>query len=188
MAKTPNTKQRLIDSFARQLASRGYEGTSLVEVAKENGITKPSLYHHFPDGKGALYLAAATDFISQRHTNLASALDASGRGLADRLERIVRAVADPTGAQVTFDQRIFDALPLVDETIRSEISREYVTKLLDPVEQVMRDAIAAGELAQDSSGFLTNAFLHLARGTDLAPDDEELPSKLVALFIKGAAR
>lgn len=179
-----DTKQRLVDTFARHLANNGYAGVSLIEVVQEIGIKRPSLYHHFPGGKDALYAAAAHDFIDRQHEKLAVGL-AAGGDLENRLVAIVRAVADPSGAQVSFDQRLFDALPLVDDSIRDDVSREYVTKLLDPVEAVFRDAIEAGELAGDSA-FLTNAFLHLTRATDLRPGDDSLAPKLVALFLNGA--
>ncbi|CAM3143566.1 TetR/AcrR family transcriptional regulator [Prescottella defluvii] len=179
-----DTKARLVETFARHLATNGYAGLSLIEVVQEVGIKRPSLYHHFPGGKDALYAAAAHDFIDRQHEKLQAGLASDG-DLTDRLVAIVRAVADPSGAQVSFDQRLFDALPLVDDPIRDEVSRAYVTKLLDPVEAVIRDAVEARELAGDE-GFLTNALLHLARATDLRPDDDSLAPKLVALFLNGA--
>jgi AcrR family transcriptional regulator len=182
-----DTRGRLVDAFARQLAVYGYAGVSLEVVAREAGIRKPSLYHHFPGGKDELYAVVADRFIEERHALLVGALSAPG-GLRDRLVAVVRALSDPTGAALSFDQRLFDALPLVAEGIRDRVSEAYVGKLLGPVEGLFREAISSGALAGDDPGFLTNAFLHLARATDLGVDDAGLPVRLVDLFLDGAVR
>lgn len=42
------TKQRILDSAARLIQSRSYEGFSFQDVADEVGIRKASIYSHFP--------------------------------------------------------------------------------------------------------------------------------------------
>jgi AcrR family transcriptional regulator len=48
----------------------GYQGLSLDAVAREAGIKKPTLYHHFPGGKETIYAEVAHDFIETQHTAL----------------------------------------------------------------------------------------------------------------------
>lgn len=50
------TAERILDAAEDVFAHRGYDGTTLREVADRVGIRIPSLYNHF-DGKLALYLA-----------------------------------------------------------------------------------------------------------------------------------
>jgi len=187
MTNTPDTRSRLKQVFAAHLARHGYAGVSLHAVAAESGIKKPSLYHHFPGGKDELYAEVAHDFIEDRHRALTAALATEG-GLPEVLMAVVSVSADPSGAVVAFDQRLFDALAVVGEAVRTDVSATYVAKLLRPMEEFFRGAVDAGELAGPDAAFLANAFLHLARATDLAPADSTLPERLVRLFLDGAGR
>ncbi|MGZ4542403.1 MAG: TetR/AcrR family transcriptional regulator [Mycobacteriaceae bacterium] len=179
------TRTRIRNVFAQHLATTGYQGLSLDAVAREAGIKKPTLYHHFPGGKETIYAEVAHDFIDTQHTALAAAIATEG-DLSARLVAIVDAFADPAAAQVSFGQRLFDALPFVGADIRDEVSSSYVSKLLAPVEELFRVAIADHHVREDEPSFLANAFLHLARATDLDPDNPQMAHRLVALFLDGA--
>lgn len=54
------TKDRLIHSAARLFRARGYHGVGLADLLADASAPKGSLYHHFPNGKSDLALAAAT--------------------------------------------------------------------------------------------------------------------------------
>ncbi len=50
------TRVHLIEVATRLFATQGYDGTSIEAVLAESGVSRGSLYHHFP-GKEALFLA-----------------------------------------------------------------------------------------------------------------------------------
>lgn len=54
-----NTRTRLVSTAARLFRQRGYHGVGLSEILVESQAPKGSLYHHFPNGKADLALAAA---------------------------------------------------------------------------------------------------------------------------------
>ncbi|WP_299722621.1 TetR/AcrR family transcriptional regulator [uncultured Tateyamaria sp.] len=61
MTDTPRpTKDRLIHSAATLFRTRGYHGVGLADVLADAQAPKGSLYHHFPNGKSDLAIAAAT--------------------------------------------------------------------------------------------------------------------------------
>jgi TetR/AcrR family transcriptional repressor of lmrAB and yxaGH operons len=59
----PSTRDRLIRSAATIFRDKGYHGTGLAEILADAGVPKGSLYHHFPNGKSDLAIAAA-DLVS----------------------------------------------------------------------------------------------------------------------------
>lgn len=51
-----NTRHRLLEVAARQIAERGFEGTNVRAIADAAGVTSGAIYRHFPGGKDELYL------------------------------------------------------------------------------------------------------------------------------------
>ena len=56
MADPDSTRERILDVAERLFAENGLAGTAVRDIAREAGLTAPSLYNHF-DGKQALYEA-----------------------------------------------------------------------------------------------------------------------------------
>ena len=54
-----STRERLVITAATIFRQKGYHGTGLTEILEAANAPKGSLYHHFPDGKPDLALAAA---------------------------------------------------------------------------------------------------------------------------------
>ena len=50
------TRAHLVEVATRLFAARGYDDTSIEAVLAESGVSRGSLYHHFP-GKDALFWA-----------------------------------------------------------------------------------------------------------------------------------
>lgn len=55
-SESESTRERILDVAERLFAERGLAGTAVRDIAREAGLTAPSLYNHF-DGKQALYEA-----------------------------------------------------------------------------------------------------------------------------------
>lgn len=55
-SKGERTVERVLDAAEALFAERGYEGTSLREIARQAGIQQPGLYNYF-ENKQALYAA-----------------------------------------------------------------------------------------------------------------------------------
>ena len=58
MARGSEVRARMVDAGTALLARRGY-GITMLEVVKEAGAPRGSIYYHFPDGKEELAIAAA---------------------------------------------------------------------------------------------------------------------------------
>jgi AcrR family transcriptional regulator len=57
-------RQQLLDIGRRLFAERGFEGTSIEEVASQAGVSKPVVYEHF-GGKEGLYAVVVDREVSQ---------------------------------------------------------------------------------------------------------------------------
>src|ERR1700757_158870 len=60
VARGEATRGQLIATAARMFAERGYEDTSIEAVLREAGVSRGSLYHHFPS-KEVLFEAVAEE-------------------------------------------------------------------------------------------------------------------------------
>ena len=91
------TRGQLIAIATRMFAERGYEDTSIEAVLREAGVSRGSLYHHFPS-KEALFEAVAEDVeTSVGAQTLAAASEAGGPVEALRAGFVawVRLAGDP---------------------------------------------------------------------------------------------
>lgn len=194
-----DTRERILAGFTEQLLEVGYLGISLDRITAAIGIRRPSLYHHFPDGKEQLYTEVALRMIDRATERVAAAVRAPG-DLRTRLEALALIHADDPRA-AALDQRIFDATRHVGDATRAEVSTRYVEGLLVPAEQLMAAAIADGQLRPADPGLLMNVFYGMAQAVVGIPEDvgmpaelrgdpgptaEELAAQVVELFLHGA--
>ena len=70
-------KEEILDVATRLFAERGYEGTSMNDVAEAVGVRKASLFYHF-ETKEALYEAVIDRLIATVATPLGAAYEAEG--------------------------------------------------------------------------------------------------------------
>jgi AcrR family transcriptional regulator len=76
-----STREQLVRAATALFAAHGYEGTSIDAVLKETGVSRGSLYHHFP-GKEALFGAV----LENLELRVATALNTAAQGVTDPVE------------------------------------------------------------------------------------------------------
>ncbi|MCP3936029.1 MAG: TetR/AcrR family transcriptional regulator [Actinomycetia bacterium] len=84
---SPHTRERIRDEAAALFREKGFNGTSMSDLAKAVGITKSSLYHHFPS-KQAL-LAEIVELTVNRVSPLVQQVADSDRPVDERLGNAV---------------------------------------------------------------------------------------------------
>jgi AcrR family transcriptional regulator len=136
------TKDQIVHAAASLLASKGYEATSLDDVAAAAGITKGTVYYHF-DSKEALYWAVVAPNVAK---TVLRAEEAVARNPSPR-EAIIEIVMLLTrGARESNEKYMYyqEMLPLNDEMRRAirEQERRYEALVAD----VIRRGQEAGEM------------------------------------------
>ncbi|MDJ0954215.1 MAG: TetR/AcrR family transcriptional regulator [Acidimicrobiia bacterium] len=194
------TRDRILDGFADQLLEVGYRGMSLQVITEAVGIKRPSMYHHFPDGKEQIYTEVALRIIDADAARVEAALT-ENEGLEERLVALAMLHTDDA-RKVALDQRIYDATRYVSDDTRTVVSSRYVAGLLAPVRKMMASAVAAGDLREEDPELLMETFFGMAGAVQGIPDDVAMPPdkrgggrppavelahRVVALFLEGAA-
>jgi AcrR family transcriptional regulator len=88
--KQARTRAELLATAAKVFARRGYNGSSVEEIAEEAGYSHGAVYSNF-DGKADLFLVVLEEYMAERARELAGTQE----GLeGDSLEARARALAD----------------------------------------------------------------------------------------------
>ncbi len=150
------TKDRILEAALTLFAEKGYDGTSVEQIAASVGIKAPSLYKHYK-GKEAI-LQALIDAAEARYEESFGSEQHIGRIPEDSegfvqvtMERIRFTVRDPMIRKI----RIF----LVQEQFRSERLAEITTRhqidgLVKMYEKILGAMMRAGTIRQDDPAML----------------------------------
>lgn len=84
----PERRKQLLDVAMTAFAATGYHGTSMNDVARAAGVTKPVLYQHFAS-KRDLYVELVDDVANRLANNVVGAADAADTAV----ERTVNALS-----------------------------------------------------------------------------------------------
>jgi AcrR family transcriptional regulator len=109
-----------------EFAERGYDATSLREVARQPGVDA-ALVHHYFGGKAALF-GAAMDLPTDPGERIRTLVDQGTDGIGERLVRLFLAVWDPPATRT----------PML-ALLRSAVSHDEAARLL---REFLLDAVA----------------------------------------------
>jgi AcrR family transcriptional regulator len=140
-------REAILARAAELFAAHGYAGTSMNEVARACGLSKPALYHYFAD-KYALLLEIAESHVARLDTTLTGlAAELRGQPPALMLKALIeRIVHEYAGAQDAH-RVLTEDVRFLDETDRRRIldrQRRVVAAFADAVAAVRPDARETG--------------------------------------------
>jgi AcrR family transcriptional regulator len=150
-------REQLLDVGRKLFAERGYEGTSIEEIASQAGVSKPVVYEHF-GGKEGLYavvvdrevdrlLTTATQILGGEHTRekFEAAAVALLRYIEDDADgfRILVRDSHPASGAGTFGSLISDIASQVEYILGDFFrSRGYDPKLAPMYAQMLVGMVA----------------------------------------------
>lgn len=143
--RAPERRAQILDVARRVFGSSGFHEVSMDDVAREAGVTKPTLYDHFPSKKD-LYLALIDSDLESLHGRVRGALEGSS-GNRERIRASFQAYFDFVDEHAAGFRLLMQEAIGGDAEVRSRIGR-------------VRSEIA-GEVAdlivRESGGLLTRA-------------------------------
>ena len=152
-----DTKQRIIKTALRIFLDKGYERTSLREIAHQTGVTKGGIYHYF-ESKDHLFREALR-FITSEMEKWSTARFRSVRSARDMLESLFgsirsmgEAFADIVGEgsephPYSFVEILVNAARR-DEGVRREMESTY-RRTREEMKALLVKAQGAGEIRSD---------------------------------------
>ncbi len=170
---------------------RGYAAVSLGEIAAAVGVTKAALYHHFPS-KEALYAEVMRQTLRLIGDAIRQTVRAPG-STVEKIQRLTEVAVLYVDREADLDAMMRDAAEHLPPTERGELGAAH-RGLIAALGELMRDGIAAGELAECDPDLLAHAYWSLLTGfTGRAGSDAgyqgrpETAAAVVAIFLGGAA-
>jgi len=95
MAGRAQSRESLHRALRDVFETRGYEGATLSQLAEASGLSKASLYHHFPGGKNEMATVLLREAVADLERLAFSKLNSS-RPAGDQLIRFVDGFAEYT--------------------------------------------------------------------------------------------
>ena len=189
------TRQRILDATIEIAAERGYEGTSMSQIAERAGVSMSSIYWHFAD-KDAV-IAAVLDRSHDQWFRDAAAYGQAPDGHNTR-EHLTAAVREDLIALTKHPEFLRLGLMLSLERRPSEPSaralfhekrRHSLAQLDATFLRLLRDLPAPAEAIQNTARQLATLVIAAADGLfiahQIAPDELDLDA-LLDLFVGGA--
>lgn len=192
--RDPERLQRIVAAAARQFHEHGLSGTSMDAIAAEAGVSKMTVYSHFPS-KGDLFIAAVasrtaelmgTDMPAMDPLKPKQALTAIGRAF-------LRLIRDD---QVVQHHRILFGLRDAHPEVRQAFHDQGPDRMCQALAAYLAEATRQGSLKVRQPTLAANQFMGLFLGMGQLrhllnlgkpgePEDEALLKANVALFLKG---
>lgn len=124
-AKSAVSSQQIIDAAIRVLARQGYASTSLLDIAKEAGMSKGALHYHYPTKEALIHtvLERACNVVQARTTEAWSPSDNPFEALRKSLQALWAARAERTDEALVVADLL--ALSLYDESLRPRLAEFY---------------------------------------------------------------
>lgn len=182
MASEISTTDTLLDGAMQQFARHGFAKTSMADIAKASGVSRTSLYNHFPT-KEDVFKALSGQINERVYAEVATALHASGSWDGRLLDII--------NARVGWVYELLHASEYGRELIneKNRICGGGVLAANDRFAKIIADLLAENLSNRTDSATLAHVLIQSVNGVlekaETKRDAEQSISLLVGLFCKG---
>ncbi|MET0557414.1 MAG: TetR/AcrR family transcriptional regulator [Solirubrobacterales bacterium] len=189
----PVRQNELLQIAADLFAERGYNATTVRDIAEEAGILSGSLYHHF-DSKESMIDAILSGFIEETRDRYEAVVD-EAKGPTETFEGLVRASLDTMVESRSAIVIYQNEAPFLVAQPRFAYLQDADRRFERIWTDVLEDGIAAGEFRDSIEPKLVYCLIRdtvwaaprwYRRGGSFKP--EQIIEQYVAVLIDGVAR
>ena len=183
----PPTRERILDAALNIFSAKGFHDTKLDEIVAEGGISKGSIYFHFPN-KEKLFIALVDQFADLIERRAKEAIDQQTPGI-QRVRAALEAVLETFGkyrrpAKLLLVQAV--GLGSVFERKRLEVNDRFAQL----IQIYLDEAIADGSIAPVNTHIVAHAWMGAIYNVVIQwvytgePSKEEIMDALLPLLLK----
>lgn len=183
----PPTRERILDAALKLFSAKGFHDTKLDEIVAEGGISKGSIYFHFPN-KEKLFIALVDQFADLIERRAKEAIDQQAPGI-QRVRAALEAVLETFGryrrpAKLLLVQAV--GLGSVFERKRLEVNDRFARL----IQIYLDEAIADGSIAPVNTHIVAHAWMGAIYNVVIQwvytgePNKEEIMDALLPLLLK----
>lgn len=188
LGSAEDTRRAIFQHAMRLINERGYDAVSMSDIAQAAGLTKATLYYHFPS-KADLLTSGALDMLSRVQHDIERIANDDSLSVRQRLERLaIERQSRPLAA--TYNAAMMDAaMRQLSEAQQAQL-REAFARLNEPLLRLVREGITRGELRPTDPEIIALAFRRLftePRRSSHGGDHEATLRALLDVFFCGTA-
>lgn len=180
-----DARERLLAEATRQFVERGFDGTSMQQIADACGVTKAALYYHYA-GKADLLLDIVGGYLDEVAGVVARAATVPEAG--ERVRAVIAGLfALPVGSRAVMRLAMHDLRHLPDDR-RAAFGTQYHERFLQPLTAIVEGGMDAGTFARRDPATVVWMLLGMlypffsGRARD---DEEQVIDDLVAVLLTG---
>ncbi len=182
-----STRDRILDAALNIFSAKGFHDTKLDEIVAEGGISKGSIYFHFPN-KEKLFIALVDQFADLIERRAKEAIDQQTPGI-QRVQSALEAVLETFGkyrrpAKLLLVQAV--GLGTVFERKRLEVNDRFAQL----IQTYLDEAIVDGSIAPVNTHIVAHAWMGAIYNVVIQwvytgePSKEEIMDALLPLLLK----
>ncbi len=192
-----NSRERILDAAEHLFRERGFHGVSLIDVAQAVRMRKPSLYHHFPNGKEELFLSVHDRMFARMGGVLGELLGSVERSVGDDenlLENGLHAASRWFLEQppMFLLSMLHHDMPGLREETRTRLIQASYGVIMRPLVELVQRAAERGDAGPINPYIVAGNFLSVFEGTVIAAqtglgdDVQTMLAESVNLLVYGA--
>lgn len=162
--KSEVSSAQIIQAAIRVLAKQGYARTSLMDIAREAGMSKGAVHYHFPTKEAliAVVLQTACDAVQKRTVAAWGTGENPFEALRSSLDELWRVRAERTDEALVVADLL--AQSLYDDSLRPQLADYYRLAAKQVHEHLMEQVVAVGLRPKISPEILPRIFIGLLDG------------------------
>jgi len=191
-AKSKETTQTILDVARNLFIERHFADVTINDIVLHANLSKGALYHHF-SSKEDVYTMMMFHFLSEIQASSEQVTMTSSGPCRERLYASVLNFLQLPEELLGVLRLVRRDINIFDLPIRSKIIQAYQAAIPLPVESIIRDGIAAGEVKAVDARLLSRQLVALVEvvlhpySRQVLGGSEEIATYIINLFFDGVA-